>query len=256
MRIITTPEHPLPIPRAPERPLFAIGDIHGYADALEALLAHLDRVIEARYPGQEVDLVFLGDFIDRGPQPMETLRLAARGLGRAQVRERALMGNHDLFLIEAARLAGRKPNAPNWATWMANGGVETLRAFGVPAGFSATPTQLREALGEELCAFLSGLGLTYRSGDFLCVHAGIDPVRELDEQTEQDLVWIREPFLTLATDEEAPWTVGVTVVHGHTPAGFGVFAHRICVDSGGYSSGAFSAVEIWDGVARYHMAQR
>ncbi len=256
MRIQKTEPIPLPVRRDPARPLFAIGDIHGHADALEALLGHLDREIAERHPETEVDLVYLGDFVDRGPQPLETLQLAARGLGRPLVRETALMGNHDLFLIAEAELADRTSSMTEWTTWMSNGGRETLSAMEIHNPFRATPTLLREKLGPELCDFLSGLALTYRTGDFLCVHAGVDPIVELDEQIEFDLIWVREPFLTLAEDPEAPWTIGVTVVHGHTPDAYGVFAHRIGVDTGGFATGVFSAIEVWDGVAQFHHAMR
>lgn len=255
MRILKTPPEPMIVRRDPARPLFAIGDVHGHADALSVLLGYLDAEIEARYRHDEIDLVFLGDFVDRGPQPLETLRLVARGLERPLVRETALMGNHDFFLVAAARLAGRKMGPTDWATWMANGGGETLQGLGA-RGQIPSAASLQEALGEDLCAFLGGLSLTYRSGDILCVHAGVDPARELDEQIEQDLIWVREPFLSLAADAEAPWTIGVTVVHGHTPSAWGAFAHRIGADTGGYSSGVFTAVEIWDGAVQFHHLRR
>ncbi|MEM8996557.1 MAG: tetratricopeptide repeat protein [Acidobacteriota bacterium] len=67
--------------RTAPRPLFAIGDVHGHAAALAPLLEHLDRVIAAEYGSEPVDLVHLGDFIDRGPDPLGVLALARLNLG-------------------------------------------------------------------------------------------------------------------------------------------------------------------------------
>ncbi|MCI4665831.1 MAG: metallophosphoesterase [Neomegalonema sp.] len=255
MRIALTEPKPMRIRRDPERPLFAIGDIHGYASALEALQLHLARHIAETYPGQAVDVVYLGDFIDRGPDPMEVLKLVNQGIGMPHVHETALMGNHDYFLVAGAELAGYKASYTDWAMWIANGGPETLRAFGLSYPLSNAAEKLRNVLGRELCEFLSELKLSYRSGDVFCVHAGVDPARALDDQIENDLIWVRDPFLSLAEDAEAPWTIGVTVVHGHTPHAYGAFANRIGCDTGGFATGVFTAVEIWDGNWRFHQAE-
>lgn len=252
MHVMMSEQTPLFGGRRPARPLFAIGDIHAYLKPLNVLLRRLGDVIDETYPDQAIDLVYLGDYIDRGPDPLDVLTRISQGLGRSRVTETALMGNHDHFLLCAAGLAGRKTTVTDWATWMSNGGRATLAAIGLSNPLTASAAQLREALRPETCAFLEGLKLSFETGDILCVHAGIDPVRPLDEQIEHDLIWVREPFLELAKDEEAPWTLGKTVVHGHSPHGFGAFAHRIGVDSGGYRTGVFTAAEIWDGMVRFH----
>ena len=252
MRLAVTEFTTLSPRRTAPRPLFAIGDIHGHAAALEPLLEHLDRVISAEYGSDPVDLVHLGDFIDRGPDPLGVLALARRGLGRASVRERTLMGNHDWFLIAAARLKGQTLGLDEWAVWLRNGGRETLEALGGLSYMTARPERLVAALGPENVAFLEGLELTARFGDILCVHAGVDPMLPLEDQRMQDLIWIREPFLEPAEIADGPWLPGVTVVHGHTPSAYGIKGHRIGVDTGGFSTGVFSAVEIREGSARFH----
>ena len=252
MRIAVTEFTPLSPARAAPRPLFAIGDMHGHAAALEPLMAHLDQIIAAELPEQPVDLVHLGDYIDRGPDPLGVFALVRQGLGRDLVSEVALMGNHDWFLIAAAGLQGQSLELDEWGVWLRNGGRDTLDALGGFSYMTARPERLTEALGEENVAFLEGLRLTARFGDLLCVHAGVDPLRPLEEQRQKDLIWIREPFLNPAADSEGDWPPGVTVIHGHTPNAYGQFAHRIGVDTGGFATGVFSAVEIRDGAARFH----
>ena len=251
MRLAVTEFTMLAPRRTAPRPLFAIGDVHGHAAALSPLLEHLGRVIDAEYGADAVDLVHLGDYIDRGPDPLGVLALLRTGLGRANVHERALMGNHDWFLIAAARLREQTLSLDEWAVWLRNGGRQTLTALGL-SYMTARPERLREALGAENVALLERLELSARFGDVLCVHAGVAPETPLEEQRMQDLIWIREPFLEPAEKADGPWAPGVAVVHGHTPSAYGIKAHRIGVDTGGFSTGVFSAVEIRDGSARFH----
>lgn len=256
MRMAVTEFSPLSPDRRAPNPLIAIGDIHGYPDALARLLDHLGEMIARDYGDAPVDLVFLGDYVDRGPDPLGVLALIREGLGRPNVSETALMGNHDRFLIAAARLRGLQMDMTEWAVWLANGGRETLAAMGDLTYMTARPERVQAALGPENVALLEGLSLTKRCGDFLCVHAGVDPQKPLDQQSERDLIWIREPFLVPAERAEGPWAPGVTVIHGHTPGAYGVFPHRIGCDTGGYSTGVFTALEIRDGQARFHHALR
>lgn len=238
---------PLPQGRAPARPLFAIGDVHGYAEALAVLQRSVLVAAEADYPDMALDLVYLGDYVDRGPQPLETLGLVAQGCGLGRLRETALLGNHDWYLAAAAGLRGATLSGADWVIWLSNGGAETLAGLELGAKLltgAPNPADVQAALGAEACKLLEGLWLSYRSGGVFCAHAGVDPETPLDQQTEKDLTWIRGAFLHPAEKEAAPWAPGVTVVHGHTPNAFGLFANRIGVDSGGYASGIFSAVEV------------
>lgn len=242
---------PMPFGRRPERPLFAVGDVHGHARPLAALLDHLRDVIAEDHAGRDVDLVFLGDYVDRGPDPLGVLARVRAGLDMPNVRTTALRGNHDLYLIEAAGIEGRPTSVESWAPWLSNGGDTTLLALGLDL-LSASSEKLLDALGPEIADFLAAAPYSFLTGDVLCVHAGVDPTQPLDLQSRRDLVWIREPFLSDAAEAERPWRPGVAVVHGHTPGTHGVFAHRIGVDTGGFASGVFSAVEIFEGAARFH----
>lgn len=230
-------------PRAlpPGRAVFAIGDVHAHADHLWALQECISGIIALELAeGETVSVVWLGDYIDRGWQPLETLDLVAAGLGQPGVEEIRLLGNHEVYLIEAA--SGEDVSLPRLLNWWRFGGEETLKTL-APGARMEEPGELTaalsESLGEERLDFLRGLALQHRIGDYVFVHAGLNPARPLEAQQEQDLLWIREPFLS-----GRDWPHPVTVVHGHTPEGPTALDHRIGVDSGVFASGSLSAVEL------------
>jgi serine/threonine protein phosphatase 1 len=176
--------------------LFAIGDLHGCPDELEVLL---DRI----GAGAADTLVFLGDYIDRGPR--------ARALVERLLRVRDelpatvfLRGNHEDMLLAYLGLDGRHGDV-----YLANGGGATLASYGVSPGASAAEAAAR--LPPEHLVFFRGLPLMHREGPFLFVHAGIRPGVPLEQQADDDLLWIREEFF--AARHDLPWTV----VFGHTP---------------------------------------
>lgn len=249
MRVEKSDVFAAPGGRVPDRPLIAVGDVHGHTAPLDALLAHLREHVRDAYGAAPVDLVFLGDYVDRGPDPLGTMARIRRGLELDTVAQYNLLGNHDWLLREAAAIEGVELDGDGWMLWLRNGGVETLRGLGFSGELEFDPeagvaADIRAALGEENAAFLAELDYSFRSGDILCVHAGVDPRRPLERQGLRDLIWIREPFLSWDRDPNEEWTLPVTVVHGHTPGADGVFAHRIGVDTGGFHTGVFSAVEI------------
>jgi serine/threonine protein phosphatase 1 len=224
--------------------IYAVGDIHGH-------LAELDRVlglIEAE-GGPDAAVVFTGDLVDRGPDSRGVLdRLMA---GVAAGRDwTVLLGNHDRMFLRFLR-HGRLTDAAihSGATWLhkALGGAATLRSYGVdlpddlPAfdheigDHRALPHVLeaaRAAVPEPHLRFLEARPLTHRTEAQLFVHAGIRPGVPLGAQVEDDLVWIREPFLSDRRNH------GALVVHGHTalPAARH-FGNRLDLDSGaGYGN--------------------
>ena len=164
----------------------------------------------------------------------------AAGLGQPGVEEIRLLGNHETYLIEAA--TGQDLSLPRLLNWWRFGGEETLRTL-APGARIEEPDELRaalqEALGAERLAFLQALELQHRIGDYIFVHAGLNPDAPLEAQSREDLLWIREPFLS-----GQGWSHPVTVVHGHTPQGTVALPHRIGVDSGVFMSGSMSAVEL------------
>ena len=200
--------------------VLAIGDIHGEADLLEALLMRADAL---PHRGRRV-LVFTGDLIDRGPRGHEALRLAAGAGARLGAAETiALMGNHEQMLLCAlAGTAARRRHA--YALWIANGGDALLReVLGADWGRVHGQDPLREALGDRF-GFMRSMRSHWRGGDVLFVHAGVSPALPLDAflaapwdvefrtlHEDEHWAWIREPFL------QAEAHGGPFVVHGHTP---------------------------------------
>ncbi len=219
---------------------FAIGDVHAHAEHLRVLQERISGIIAREYGRRDVSVIWLGDYVDRGWEPLQTLDLVAAGLGRPALSEVRLMGNHERYLIDAA--TGRDLSLSRLLDWWRYGGAETLKCL-APDAQLANPhsvgAALFESLGAARIAFLEGLPLSHRIGDYVFVHAGLNPDRRLDEQDEEDLVWIREPFLS-----GHDWPHPVTVVHGHTPDGPLVLPHRIGVDSGVFASGSLTAVEL------------
>ncbi|WP_193368918.1 metallophosphoesterase [Pelagibius marinus] len=236
----TTPWQAAPRALPPGRAVFAIGDVHAHADHLWSLQERISGIIALELGEEAVSVVWLGDYVDRGWQPLETLDLVAAGLGQPGVEEIRLVGNHEIFLIEAA--SGEDVSLPRLLNWWRFGGAETLKTL-APEARIEEPGELVAALSESLgpgrLDFLRGLALQHRIGDYVFVHAGLNPERPLEAQEEQDLLWIREPFLS-----GRDWPHPVTVVHGHTPEGPTALDHRIGVDSGVFSSGRLSAVEL------------
>jgi len=177
------------------RRVFAIGDIHGCVDELNVLLDHLA-------PGVDDVVVFLGDYIDRGPTPKGVIDRLLR-LRREAVRTVFIKGNHEDMFLDFLGLGGHYGEA-----FLYNGGGPTLRSYGL-AGLDGAEVAAR--LPADHREFLSQLVTYHRDGDFLFVHAGIRPQRRLEEQNEEDMIWIREEFT------QQPHDLGCTVLFGHTP---------------------------------------
>ena len=225
--------------------LFAIGDVHGHAEHLDALQHFISERIRHRYSKEKVSIVWLGDYVDRGPLPREALDLARSGLNlddrtSERVRQVCLKGNHEKFLLDFVNQ--EEPEERDLLLWRINGGGSTISALlpGVEwRNPKALAQALRRSLGSERLDFLNSLDLTYRKGSYLCVHAGLNPGRDLEHQAEEDLLWIREPFLNPKL-----WTFDLQVIHGHTPQRPSAQPHRIGIDSGVYITGQLTAVEI------------
>ncbi len=183
--------------------LLAIGDIHGCLDQLRDLIRQINLQPEDR-------IVFLGDYIDRGPDSAGVVEYLLE-LEQHCPRCVFLRGNHEQMFLEV--LSGGEPTM-----FLHNGGDKTLQSY-----------RSRELwpLPEEHRRFFSGLDCLYETADFIFVHAGLRPGIPVHEQLEQDLLWIRHEFI----DSNYDW--GKTVVFGHTPLAEPYCANRrIGLDTG------------------------
>jgi serine/threonine protein phosphatase 1 len=217
---------------------YAVGDIHGRLDLLEAMLAKIDHDLKRR-PARRTLLVFVGDLIDRGPSSAEVIE-RLRTYRRDGVRPAFLLGNHEEVLLRI--LKGESDLITKWR-WF--GGSECLKSYGVDAsalaGLEGEPAVevVRKAIPRSHVEFLNSFVDSLRFGDFLFVHAGIRPGIEIDQQRQSDLRWIREPFLFDDTDH------GFVVVHGHTiTPQVDVRPNRIGIDTGAYRTGLLTALAI------------
>ncbi|MDX6750042.1 metallophosphoesterase [Geminicoccaceae bacterium 1502E] len=218
--------------------VYAVGDVHGRLDLLRALETRIAADAAASPARLEHLIVYLGDYVDRGFESRQVIEHLVRepleGFNRV-----CLLGNHDAWLRGFVQGEAVGP------AWLQYGGDATLLSYGVQidlrAGEEARLDSARERLTERLpmehLAFLEGLELAFSMGDYFFCHAGIRPGVPLDEQREQDLIWIREPFLS--------WTgsAGKVVVHGHTveeqPV---VLPNRIGIDTGACWTGRLTCL--------------
>jgi serine/threonine protein phosphatase 1 len=209
----------------PER-LFIVGDIHGCLAELEALLAGLPL-----QPGD--GLVFLGDYVDRGPDSRGVIERLLALAASSTIPTVFLRGNHEDMLLAFLGRGGHYGEA-----FLANGGDATARSYGLRGG--VTPDRLHAALPREHLRFLEETRLVHTAGDYVMVHAGIVPGRPLEQQSAHDLVWIRDEFIA------RPHGLGRTVVFGHTPCRE-VLVHlpyKIGIDTGCVYGGMLTALEV------------
>lgn len=187
--------------------------------------------------------MFVGDYVDRGQNSREVIAFILDLMRHPTFEVCALLGNHDQFMLTFLD----EPEAgPSWAKV---GGLATLASYGVDPPKGDDPdiwTQARDRLRQALPAthldFLRDLAMYRIEGEYLFVHAGLRPGAPLSDQTERDLLWIREPFLSSTTPS------GYVVVHGHTPAPeVEVSALRIGIDTGAYATGVLSGIRLRGG---------
>jgi serine/threonine protein phosphatase 1 len=188
------------------------------------------------YQGRPI-LIMLGDYVDRGFQSREVIDVLL-GEMVSQFDTYFLKGNHEAAMLQ---FLDDPTIGPRWAEF---GGMETLVSYGVRPPRTRTSQEewaqacdeLRRKLPHSHKAFLENLDLSVRIGDYVFVHAGVRPGVPLDQQTEQDLLWIREDFLADKRRLDA------VIVHGHTPAAQPHHdGRRIGIDTGAYLSGRLTA---------------
>ena len=225
--------------------IYAIGDIHGCLSELTSL--HKKILTNDKFKVKEDLLIYLGDYIDRGLKSKQVIDQIIK-LKNNKIKTKHLMGNHEEMMIDF--LFNKKNNIKNWINF---GADQTFKSYGVETvefmkdGFEDDVIdKLRNALLEKIDAshinFFRNLELTFLTEKYLFVHAGIDPDKNLSEQTKKDYLWSRSSNL-FHEDFEAE----KIIIHGHTPEQNIVNdSYRVNIDTGCYFSGKLTCVCLSD----------
>ena len=216
--------------------VYAVGDIHGRADLLERLHAEIARDAAVAPADREL-VVYLGDYLDRGTAVRDTIDTLLHGLP-SRLRAIHLRGNHEFMFSDFLDHPASLP------AWLDQGGAATLHSYLVrppqatecgPATAQEVRSALLASIPQSHLDFLrTRLRTMLRLGDYVFVHAGLRPGVALEHQREEDMLWIRDEFLSSTHGR-------LRVVHGHTihnqPE---ARPHRIAVDTGAYATGVLS----------------
>ncbi len=167
---------------------FAVGDIHGCLDKLEKLIRRLDIAAADT-------LIFLGDYIDRGPDPKGVVDFLVQLRSECEGRVIFLKGNHEVMFLDYLKGWNRE-------AYLYYGGTSTVESYSRERGSFYLPEDHRR--------FFNDLGVFYEAADYIFVHAGLKPGLPMEQQSEDDMLWIRAEFI----DSDYDW--GRRVIFGHT----------------------------------------
>jgi serine/threonine protein phosphatase 1 len=216
--------------------IYAIGDVHGRVDLLDALLEAI-RADDASRPKSNSQIIFLGDLIDRGPNSAQVVARALE-MDASSWSCRFLLGNHEEVFLQA--LDG---DLKALAFFTRIGGRETILSYGISedeyrqADYPELLDLLLDRVPHDHVAFLNRFEDLIVIGDYAFVHAGVRPGQPLAQQRPKDLRWIRGEFLDHRSSLEK------IIVHGHTISGdVEERPHRIGLDTGAYASGKLTAM--------------
>lgn len=240
LKLIRKIAKPAPVSRVPAGlRVYAIGDIHGRADLLAALMRDIEADDRARGPA-ELQLIFLGDLIDRGPRSAEVVEQAMRIAAAHPCR--LLMGNHEEVFLKSLEGDERALRL-----FLRIGGRETILSYGMDEAtynrldYSELMAELPKLVPAAHRSFLERFEDLIELGDYVFVHAGIRPEVPLGEQRANELRWIRDEFL------DHPGPHPRVVVHGHTITSEVEWRpYRIGIDTGAYASERLTALALQD----------
>jgi len=224
--------------------VYAVGDIHGCSTLLDQLHARI--AADAAPSSAEKRIIYLGDYVDRGPDSKGSIErlLHAVPAGLTPV---YLKGNHDGALLDFVE------DSESYRAWRNYGAPATLLSYGIRPplydsleAFEAARVALSRAIPLEHLQFLRNLDLTFVLGDYVFVHAGLRPGISIERQQEQDLLWIRDEFLSSGATFEK------FVVHGHSPVPNAMrLRNRIPVDTGAYATGILTCAVLEGDACRF-----
>ena len=230
--------------------VYCVGDIHGRDDLLREMAEHVSADMKVRSFDHAVT-VFLGDYVDRGLGSKRVVEQLARGEWPTSII--ALAGNHEDLLMAFLE------NAEVLAVWRSLGGLETLHSYGVDVGlghgwtrFWRVQAAFAAQFPERHRHFLERLDISTYIGDYFFCHAGVRPGVPLDRQNRDDLLNIREPFLSSEAEH------GKLVVHGHTPSvAPEIRPNRIGIDTAAYATGRLTCLVLEKDQRRFlHVGDR
>jgi serine/threonine protein phosphatase 1 len=202
---------------------YAIGDVHG---CLAKLVRLIDRCLQ-HGGGRPCRFVFVGDYIDRGPDSRGVIELLLAAQRQRPDEVVCLSGNHEAIMLEAVRTGDD-------GLWRMNGAAQTLASYAIERPAEMPP---------EHVEWVAALPLSFDDGRRYFVHAGVDPAVPLDRQTDHARLWIREPFLSSTRD------YGRLIVHGHTPLATGLpdlQPNRLNIDTAAVYGGPLTAAVFSD----------
>lgn len=216
---------------------YVIGDVHGRQDLLTSLLERIAKD-RAQREDAETYLIFLGDYVDRGPGSSDVIDMLL-DLKRSEKNVITLKGNHESAMMSFLQdpMKGKR--------WLHYGGDATLRSYGIDLVLAELTEekirkagqQLKKNLPDSHLQFISSLEASHVMGDYLFVHAGIEPGRPIDDQKEHDLLWIRDDFL------EHTGLFEKIIVHGHSIIPEPEFKeNRISIDTGAFYSNVLTCL--------------
>ncbi|GAA4643129.1 metallophosphoesterase family protein [Pontixanthobacter gangjinensis] len=225
---------------------YVIGDVHGCLDLLDALVRAIEEDDKAAAKA-DTTVIFLGDLIDRGPQSAGVIKLAR--LWQEYRTIRFLLGNHEEMFLDSFK------DTDILRHFLKHGGRETILSYGVSnQDFNKASTKELQAMMKDLVPkndrkFLKGFEDMVEMGDYMFVHAGINPKKAMEEQKARELRWIREPFLNHKEHHSH------IVVHGHTiTEDIEEKKNRIGIDTGAYRHGVLTALVLEGDTRRYIQA--
>jgi serine/threonine protein phosphatase 1 len=217
-----------------DRPIYAIGDLHGCA----GLLRRIETAISQDMNGKAAHVVLLGDVIDRGPDSAEMLDHLLRRPPLGQTRH-VLLGNHEAMFLRFLDCPWQRLG------WLDHGGIETLQSYGIDGHNFASWPQRKQRLQVDSHIplqhkkFLTNLPAVLTWGTVVFAHAGLDFTADFDTQSEDQVLWNRAPLAPESVPE------GHIFVHGHFPIQTPDLQNRVInVDVGAYLKNRASILRI------------
>ena len=215
--------------------VFVVGDVHGCSAELGVLVNHLEKI--EKFSHNDL-LVFIGDYIDRGPDTKGVLEQLI-SIKKKYPSTIFLGGNHEIMMFTCL---SNPLNFEQQENWLRNGGAQTLQSYNVSEDIAPEIiiSRFAEALPREHRSFLENLEKYVVFADYCFVHAGVNPLRDLKAQLDQDIFWIRQEFISNIHYFKK------TIIFGHTPFEDVMFhlPYKIGIDTGCVFGNSLSCIEL------------